>query len=62
MAITQTPEQEDPLPPDELRRELAYGMEQLEQGKVQRFDAAGLTTHFEQIKAEGRKRLKQRQK
>ena len=61
MAITQTPEQEDPLPPDELRRELDYGMEALEQGRVQRFDDAGLTAHFEQIKAEGRKRLKQRQ-
>ncbi len=62
MAITPTPEQEDPLPFDELRRELDYGMEAFEQGRVQRFDDAGLTAHFEQIKAEGRKRLKQRQK
>lgn len=62
MANTWMREQEDPLPPDELWRELACGIEALKRGDVQRFDEAGLTAHFARIKAEGRKRLEQRQK
>jgi antitoxin ParD1/3/4 len=42
---------------DQLRREIAVGLEQLDRGEATTYDDQSLKEHFEQIKAQGRKRL-----
>lgn len=42
---------------EELRREIAVGLEDAEQGHVHVYDAESLKVMFENIKSEGRKRL-----
>lgn len=47
----------DPMPLEELRREIALGDAEFECGEYTTFDSAALKTRLEQIKAEGRERL-----
>ncbi|MEO0686098.1 MAG: type II toxin-antitoxin system Phd/YefM family antitoxin [Cyanobacteria bacterium J06649_11] len=42
-----------------LRREIAIGIEQLENGEYTEYDEESLATFFEDIKARGRKKLEQ---
>ena len=42
---------------DQLRREIAVGVEQLDRGEATAYDDQSLKEHFEQIKADGRRRL-----
>jgi prevent-host-death family protein len=42
-----------------LRREIAIGIEQLENGKYTEYDEESLSTFFEDIKTRGRKKLEQ---
>ncbi len=49
--------QDDPLPLEELRQEIALGDAEFERGEYTTFDAATLKSRMEQIKAEGRERL-----
>ena len=42
---------------EQLRRDVNYGIAQLERGEYTDYDEATLRDRFEQIKAEGRKRL-----
>jgi len=41
----------------ELRKEIAFGIEQLDRGDYDDFDDASLAEFFERVKAEGRRRL-----
>ena len=45
---------------EELRKELAIGIEQLERGEYTTFDEDSLNEFFEEIKARGRERLAKR--
>ena len=42
---------------EELRKEIAIGIEQLDRGEYTEYDENTLGDHFEEIKAEGRRRL-----
>jgi antitoxin ParD1/3/4 len=46
----------------ELRKEIAIGLEQLDRGEYVEYDEASLKRRFDEIKAEGRKRLANRRK
>ena len=47
---------------EELRREIAVGLEQLDRGEYAEYDEKSLAELFERIGTEGRKRLGQRKK
>ena len=42
---------------EELKREIAVGLEQLERGEAKTYDDQSLKARFEDVKAQGRKRL-----
>lgn len=55
--LFQSQAHEDPLPLEELRREIALGDAEFERGEYTTYDSASLRARLEAIKAEGRERL-----
>jgi hypothetical protein len=47
---------------DELRKEIAISVEQVERGQYQAYDETGLKTMLGEVKTEGRKKLTEQRK